>query len=118
MAFDLILRRQNSRFVPEWDHDKFWTVLCQDEVVGAIVRVTLAGADTAWTWSIHLHAGRHGNGLSGLSGRADLLPAAMAEFRDAFDRAITHIGPDGWAHHVAHMAVLAARNGTKRPPSG
>lgn len=38
----------------------------------------------------------------------------MAEFRDAFDRTMAHLGPDGWAHHVEHMAALAARSGTKK----
>jgi hypothetical protein len=109
MARELILRRQNSRFVPEWERDKFWTVICNEVVVGSIIRETLAGADALWTWSIHLHAGRHGNGLAGLSGRADVLESAIAEFREAFDRAMQHIGDEGWANHVAHMAALAAR---------
>lgn len=115
---DLILRRQSSRFIPEWDRDKFWSVVFRGEVVGAIVQETLSGAHFVWTWSIHLHAGWRGNGLYGLSGRADVLEPAMAEFREAFDRAMQHIGDEGWAHHVAHMAALAARSGTKPASSG
>ncbi len=118
MADELILRPQSSRFIPEWERDKFWSVICRGENVGAIVLQTLAGADTVWSWSIQVHAGRHGNGLAGQSGQADTREAAMAEFREAFDRTMTQIGDDGWAHHVAHMAALAQRSGTKPPSSG
>lgn len=109
MADDLILRRQAGHPVPERDRDRFWAVIRRGEVVGAIVRESLAAGKTAWAWSIHLHAGRHGDGLIGLSGKADDLEAAMAAFRAAFDRAASHIGDGGWDHHVAHMAALAAR---------
>lgn len=118
VADELILRRQSSRFIPEWERDKFWSVICRGETVGAIVLQTLAGAKTVWSWSIHVHAGRHGNGLAGQSGQADTREAAMAAFREAFDRTMTHIGPDGWAQHVEHMARLAERAGTKPTSSG
>jgi len=113
----LSLRRQDSRFIPEWDRDKFWSVICRGENVGAIVLQTLAGAETVWSWSIQIHAGRHGNGLAGQSGQADTREPAMAEFREAFDRTMTRLGPDGWAHHVEHLAQLAERAGTKPPSS-
>jgi len=104
----LVLRRQDSPHIPEWDRDKFWMVWHEGVSVGVIVSTNGRSDEPArWEWVIHLHAGRRLTGFSAMTAVAGMEATraeAMAGFRQAFDKALFYIGPDGWAAHVVHMA--------------
>ncbi len=121
MADELILRRQPLNF-PHDDPDARWSVYCEGAAIGAIVLTTHRSDEPpSWNWTVHLHAGRFGNGLrqhAPLDGRSDAREDAMAAFRRSWDILRPAIGEEGWAHHLQHMAALAKRSGTKPPSSG
>jgi hypothetical protein len=107
----LVLRRSTSEHVPEWNRDKFWTVLYRGLSVGAITqKMGPSDAPPRWSWSLIIHA----PGLRNTGGNETTREAAMDAFRKAFDRRINEIGEEGWADHVQHMRELEARSGPKR----
>lgn len=102
----LVLRRSASEFVPEWDRDKFWSILCDGVAIGSIVEHKGPGGEPPhWLWSFSLHASRFGNGLAHwCSGRAESRDEAMVACRQAWEKVRPAIGPEGWRHHVDHTA--------------
>lgn len=111
MSRDLVLRRTESRFVPEWDRDKFWNVYCEGAYLGSIVEHRGRSDESAvWQWSIHLHAGGFGNGLKPTGGQEPTRDEAMRAYRAAWDCIRPALTDAGWAAHVEHMARLAARD--------
>lgn len=104
MPIDLILRRTNSRFTPEWDRDKFWTVFHQDLRVGVVLEHRLRSDEpVVWDWIVQIQAGRFANGIRhemAIEGREATRDACLAPFRSAFIRYLAFIGEEGWALHV------------------
>jgi hypothetical protein len=51
----LALRPQDSRYIPEWDRDKFWSVFHQDVHVGVIVAIAGPGGEHIGDegWRLH-----------------------------------------------------------------
>lgn len=112
---ELRLRRSYPDHHDEETRDAFWRVECDGVYVGSIVlHQGRSDEPPVWRWAMHLHAGRHGNGLPGRGGDAATHEQAMADFRRAFERCLAHIGAAGWAYHLAHMAELRARAGAPR----
>jgi hypothetical protein len=106
----LALRRQDSRYIPNWDRDKFWSVFHQDVHVGVIVAIAGPGGEPPrWNWQIHLHAGKFGNGMRTLNGSEPTREAAMIAFRQSYERCFQHIGDEGWRLHVEHMEWIEER---------
>jgi hypothetical protein len=84
-------------------------------MTGTIVEALGPGGEPSrWNWQIHLHAGRHGNGMRSLNGSEPTRDAAMIAFRQAYERCIEHIGEEGWRLHDDHMAPAASQGGTIR----
>ena len=100
----LTLRRAKSRFIPVWDADKFWSVICEDTIVGAIVQSQGAGAETFWGWSIIMLA--PASALVNKSGREATRDEAMAAFRRAWDVYGPEIGDGWWRRHLDHCEWL------------
>ena len=106
----LTLRRQPQNF-PHDDPDARWSVYRDGFSVGVIVEGQgRSDEPKRWDWTIHLNAGWRQNGLPTSSGQADTREAAMTAFRHAFDLCLAHIGAEGWAEHIEHLAQLAARD--------
>lgn len=116
----LSLRHTSPQFIPEWERDRFWTVVCDGWPVGTIVEhPTAAGVLPAWQWTIHLHAGRFANGVrmvTSLEGDGVTRDACLTPFREAFERCLEYIGADGWEHHCAHATQFHSH--LRTPPSG
>jgi len=108
----LVLRRTDSRFVPEWNRDKFWNVYCEGVYLGSIVEgMGRSDEPPHWDWVVQLHAGRYFNGLAHLSsGRAVTRQEAMAAYRRAWDIIRLAIGDEGWRLHLEHMEWLDRRD--------
>ena len=99
-------RTYNDHPRPE-DNDKFWKVIHQGLSVGVIVQqMGRSDEPPHWLWVIHIHAGRHANGIRhqmAVQGEAATRDACLAPFRKAFERYLAFIGEEGWASHVEHM---------------
>ncbi|RXT52933.1 hypothetical protein B6S44_19530 [Bosea sp. Tri-44] len=106
----LILRRTCPDHHDEKKRNEFWSVDCVDVRVGTIV-LHQGRSDSApvWQWVIHLHAGRHQNGMRGTDGSAGSREEAMVAFRHSFEQCLAHIGSEGWHRHLCHMALVSAR---------
>ncbi|AMJ59379.1 hypothetical protein [Bosea sp. PAMC 26642] len=105
----LTLRRQDSRFIPEWDRDKFWAVISEGTVVGSIVMHTHSHGDaTPWGWSITMSS--PASRLTDKHGHEATRDEAMAAFRRAWDIYRPEIGDDWWRRHLAHCAWLDERD--------
>lgn len=108
----LTLRRQRLNF-PHDNPDARWTVYCEGVSVGVIVLTKYRSEDPPlWAWTVHLHAGRFGNGMryhAPVEGREEFREAAMAAFRASWDILRAAIGDDGWLHHLEHWARLDAQ---------
>ena len=101
----LSLRRQVSRFIPEWDRDKFWSVICEETTVGAIVMHShFHGDETPWSWSITMST--PASALISRHGREASRDDAMAAFRRAWDIYRPEIGDGWWQRHLEHCARL------------
>lgn len=102
----LVLRRSTSEFVPEWERDQFWSILCDGVEIGSIVEQQGQGGFLPrWQWSFSLHAGRFGNGLAHLcSGRKNSRGEAMVACRRAWEQVRPAIGAEGWRRHIEHTA--------------
>lgn len=115
----LSLRHSSPRFIPEWERDKFWTVMCDGVGVGTIVEhQTAAGVLPPWHWTLHVHAGRFANGareVTVLEGSGQTRDDCLIPFRQAFERYLEFIGPEGWQHHLEHMAFVKAPRGNWAP---
>lgn len=107
----LSLRHTSPQFIPEWERDRFWTVMCDGWPVGTIVEhPTAAGLLPAWQWTVHLHAGRFGNGIrafTAIEGDGMTRDACLAPFRESFERCLEYVGLDGWAQHVSHLDMIS-----------
>lgn len=101
----LALRRQESRFIPDWDRDKFWSVMCDGTIVGSIVmHPHFHGDTTPWSWSITMST--PASALITRHGREATRDDAMAAFRRAWDIYRPEIGDGWWQRHLAHCAWL------------
>lgn len=109
----LVLRRQPLNF-PHDDPDARWSVYRDDIGVGVIVESRgRSDEPNRWDWVIHLHAGRHQNGMNhtkATSGSEETREAAMLAFRAAFDHCLIFIGTEGWARHLEHDAWSQAQS--------
>lgn len=110
MTVNLSLRRTYNDHPHPEDDDKFWSVDCEGVYVGSIVlHQGRTDNPPVWKWVVHLHAGRHQNGMRGIDGSAETREDAMKAFRLAFEQCLAHIGAEGWQHHLEHMAMVRAR---------
>lgn len=110
MTLNLTLRRTHNDHPHPEDNDKFWKVECDGVGVGVIVlHQGRTDNPPVWNWVVHLHAGRHQNGMRGTNGSAETREEAMTAFREAFEHCREHIGDEGWQHHLKHMAMVRAR---------
>lgn len=112
---EMTLRRTYTDHALQADNDRFWTVLYQGVSVGTIVQHQgTPGLPETWRWTVHLQAGRFGNGVrqaTATEGSEPSRDATLAPVRAAFQRYLEHVGPDGWARHVEHMEWLSIRRG-------
>jgi hypothetical protein len=107
----LVLRRSSPDHHDERERDKFWSVTHKDLYVGSInEKRGRSDEPPYWFWTLIIHA----PGMRGTDGTEPTRDAAMLAFRKAFDRRMTEIGDEGWAHHVEHMRLLKARSGPNR----
>lgn len=110
---NLVLRRTYNDHPRPEDDDKFWTVIHQGLPVGVINEERGRSDEPPfWSWIIHLHAGRYGNGIRhevAIEGEEATRDACLPRFRKAFERCLTYIGEEGWACHVEHRRWLDAQ---------
>jgi hypothetical protein len=111
-GISLSLRRTYNDHPHPEDDDKFWSVDCNGYYVASLVlHRGRSDEPPDWRWTVHMHAGRFSNGVRQAiptEGRALSRDAALPDIRQAMERYLEFIGPEGWAMHVAHMERLKA----------